>query len=253
MWVGQTTLSRSKAFLLSRLARRNAQVIWDRPVCSFTFDDVEASAIRTGLPILAEQGVQGTWYVAGSFVGNGLERADIETLTRAGQDIQCHTYSHYRLSNGSAAELREDAQANRRFMRDFVPAPGLEHFSYPFGQVNLAAKRALLKDYRTLRSVYPGVNARTVDLGLLRSNAIYAGNFDVMRVERLVQIAVRTGGWLIFYTHGVEAEPDAWGCRPEQLSATLRCCLDAGLEPLSVAQAYRRLTPADGVAGDAPR
>lgn len=233
-------LGRAKELVLRRTAARRTRLHWDRPVCSFTFDDVETSAVTNGLPVLSALGIQATWYVAAGLAGRSFAVGDLGLLAGACQDVQCHTYSHYRLRSGSPAGIREDAARNRQALQALLPDRRVEHFSYPFGQVSPAAKAALGHDYQTLRGVFPGVNAGTIDLNLLRGNPIYARRFDSRQVQALIATTVRQRGWLIFYTHGVEAAPDDWGCTAEQLAETAQRCLEAGLEPLSIAQAYEK-------------
>ena len=79
-----------------------------------------------GMPILNHYDVKATYYVAMGLVHSkpnntkGTDRDiemylnpdDILELHHNEHDIACHTYSHYMLETGSAAELAQDACRN---------------------------------------------------------------------------------------------------------------------------------------------
>jgi len=142
---------------------------------------------------------------------------------------------------GTPEALRADAERNRTYLQSVLQSNVIEHFSFPFGEVSLTAKRTLLEDYRSLRSIYPGVNRGRVDLGLLRANSIYSATFEQARFERLVELAVRSHGWLILYTHGVCESPDKWSCTPRTVRLTVDHCLRAGMTPMSVSDVCREI------------
>ena len=224
-------MSGLRATGLSMLAARRRDIRLAVPTCSITFDDVPFSAVEHGVPVLRRHGVNATFYVAA-----GLRREDgfldpetVRTLADGGFDIACHTYSHYRLCAGTAAGIAEDATRNRMaFSTDFSIAPPRD-YSYPFGEVTVAAKRVLGVHYATMRSIYPGVNARRSDLLLLRANPVYSLSIRWAEISRLLRQAVRHSGWLIFYTHGIEPAPDDWGCTAEDLDRLLHECKLAGM------------------------
>lgn len=224
-------MSRLKATGLSRLAARRRDIRLAVPTCSITFDDVPLSTVEHGVPVLRRHGVNATFYVAA-----GLRREDgfldpetVRTLAGAGFDIGCHTYSHYSLYAGTAGGVAEDTARNRAaFSADFNIAPPRD-YSYPFGEVTVAAKRVLGAHYATMRSIYPGVNARGSDLLLLRANPVYSRSIQWAEIGRLLRQAVRHSGWLIFYTHGIEPAPDEWGCTAEDLDRLLHECKQAGM------------------------
>ncbi|MGT2503336.1 polysaccharide deacetylase family protein [Bradyrhizobium guangxiense] len=70
---------------------------------SFTFDDAPDSAAGEGAALLEQHGGRGTFYLAGSLIGqpsdhwHGLSDDAIVGLHRAGHEIACHTFSHQRL------------------------------------------------------------------------------------------------------------------------------------------------------------
>ncbi len=240
-----TLKSQIKAAALSRIARRRIMVRLDRPTVSFTFDDVPHSAIQNGLPVLRALGVSATFYVAAGLgsADGCLTADDTRRLVSDGFDVGCHTYSHYRLSDGSADGLQSDAARNRAAFETSLHIPPARDFSFPFGEVSVDAKRRLARSYATLRTSYAGVNAGTCDATMLRANPIYSESLRMERVRQLCEETVAAHGWLIFYTHGVEDHPDRWGCTASELEQVIRTCLDCDLDVRTVRSVSEELLP----------
>jgi peptidoglycan/xylan/chitin deacetylase (PgdA/CDA1 family) len=252
---GRLGLRQLKTDYLRLFATRKIDIALQQAVISFTFDDVPRSAYQNGLPVLNSHGVKATFYVAGGLSGssatanpepggNGqyLGPDDILDLHRRGHEIACHTYSHYRLDTGSAEGLAADARKNVMALEALHGAIRVEHFSYPFGQVSFRLKRLLSPAYRTMRSSRSGVNGAGTDLNLLLAMSIYDSTFDRKRLVATIEHAVCTGGWLVFYTHGVSTTPGKYDCTPEQLSWVLEQCSRHGAKLLPVAAACDRIT-----------
>ena len=223
----------------------------DRAIISITFDDVPYSAMENGLPVLERHGVKATFYIATALsTANAstdsdtctterfLNRLNIEQLHQSGHDIACHTRSHYRLDQGDAAEMERDAVANVKTLSSWIEGKQIQHFSYPFGLVSFQAKKRLSKHYRTMRSSRPGINTKRSDLYLLRATSLYSPGFKKPALSNIIKEAVKQGGWLIIYTHGVSDNPGPYDCTPEQLDWTIGQAVESGARILTVADAY---------------
>ncbi|HEB87259.1 MAG TPA: hypothetical protein ENI68_09645, partial [Gammaproteobacteria bacterium] len=226
---------------LQTFASKRIPVRMGRPIISITFDDVPRTAMTNGVPILDRCGVKATFYVAmglsrreDSFIGP----EEIVELSRCGHDISCHTYSHYRLNTGTAQSMAADAQKNVHELCQLLDVTSIDHFSYPFGQVNFKAKRLLGNNYKTLRSSRPGINQVSTDMYLLRAISLYSDRFDKESIKQVIRKAEHSGGWLIFYTHGVSDNPDAYSCTPEQFEWLLDQCKSSKAEILPISEAY---------------
>lgn len=248
-------LKEAKTRYLQSVAGNPIPVELERPIISITFDDVPRSAMTNGVPLLDNFDVKATFYVASGLSKTGsidrvennydqgcfLTPEDILSLHDSGHHIACHTYSHYMLSKGTAKELSQDARKNVRELCKTLNTSSIDHFSYPFGQVNFEAKKLLSKYYKTMRSSRPGINNKTTDLNLLRANGFYDSTFDEVSVRRLIEKAERSGGWLIFYTHRVTHDPDAYSCTPAQFEWLIMQCKSSKAQILPVCAAYRTI------------
>jgi hypothetical protein len=93
--------------------------------------------------------------------------------------------------------------------------------------------------FRTSRGVLPGVNSGIVDLQYLRSSPLIDIEMDADGIDRVLDQAVATNGWLIFYSHDVEDEPSPYGCTPGLLRHALDATARRKMPVLSVAEALR--------------
>lgn len=125
--------------------------------------------------------------------------------------------------------MASDAARNRQLLESLAGVGKVTDFAYPYGQISIRAKRELGRSYRTLRSVYAGLNGPRSDLHMLRANPLYSHSLDLNAVRLLAEHASRLGAWLIFYTHSVTEAPDAHSCTARDLEKVIEICKHAGL------------------------
>lgn len=229
-------------------ARRDAVARFERPIVSFSFDDVPESAAATGAEILERTGVRGTYYVSGGLCGEDsplgryADVAAIRGLAERGHEIGCHSFSHLDCARADEAEIESDLDFNEGFLAQL----GLEAdtFAYPYGEVSLAAKRVAGRRFQAARTVRPGMIKGGCDLNHLPSVGIEGPNGEA-RAAAWIERAAAACGWLILYTHDVRAEPSPWGCTPETLARLEAHAVGKGCVVLPVHQALRRALGAE--------
>jgi peptidoglycan/xylan/chitin deacetylase (PgdA/CDA1 family) len=215
------------------------------PMVSFTFDDAPVSAGTRGAAMLEEYDARGTFYVSGGLIdswsGNWttISADDVVDLHRRGHEIACHTFSHARATDLTAAAMAAELENNRNYLLSLDRSIKIENFAYPYGTGSVLRKGQLGKMFRTSRGVLPGVNSGTVDLQYLRSSPLIDREMDADGIERVLDEAVATNGWLIFYSHDVEDEPSPYGCTPALLRHALDATARRKMPVLSVAEALR--------------
>ena len=232
-------------------ANNRVPVRLERPIISITFDDVPRTALENGVPILDRHNIKATFYVATGLSKDSINKSrdenikyesylypdDIAGLHLSGHNIACHTYSHYMLDSGSPEGLERDAYKNIEALKSILGPVPIEHFSYPFGQVNFKTKKLLSKYYKSMRSSRPGINLSPTDLNLLRATSIYNPTFNKAHIIKLIKTTEQYGGWLIFYTHGVEDFPDNYSCTPVQFEWLIKQCSKSTAQLLTVSDA----------------
>lgn len=224
---------------LSRLTcRRPARLDLTRPVVTFSFDDIPASAAHEGAAVLEARGVRGVFYVCAGLYGRDghmgrfADAAEIRRLAERGHEIGGHTFDHIDCRRAAPAALAADLDANDRALAAFGPAP---HFAFPYGEVSPRAKALLSRRYATLRGVHKGLMRDGDDLNQMPGVGIEgAGGEAVARAW--IDRAVRRNAWLILYTHDVRPSPSPWGCTPEVLAAAVDHALASGCEIRTISQ-----------------
>lgn len=212
---------------------------------SFTFDDVPKSATTIGARILDEYNARGTFYIAGGLVdkwsGNwtGPSVDDIVSLHRRGHEVACHTFSHTRAIDLTAAAMTAEIEKNRRYFAALDPSIKIENFAYPYGLGSVSHKDQLRNRFRSSRSILPGINAGIVDLQYLRATPLIEHQIDRDGIERVFEQAIVTSGWLIFYSHDVATTPSRYGCSPSLLRDALDAASRRKIPILSIAEALR--------------
>jgi peptidoglycan/xylan/chitin deacetylase (PgdA/CDA1 family) len=215
------------------------------PIVSFTFDDIPRSAATTGAGILEDHGARGTFYVSGGLVGTAspdwtnVEAQDIVALHDKGHEIGCHTFSHKRACDLDARTLADEIKRNRAYLRTLKPSIEVENFAYPFGYGSYVRKGQLKKEFKSCRSIAPGVNSGTVDLQFLRALPLIDYRIDRSAIERAFDEALNTNGWLIFYSHDVAGRPSPYGCSPALMNHALEAASIRKIPVLNMAEASR--------------
>jgi len=161
-------------------------------------------------------------------------------VLEAGHEVGCHTYSHIDCAAAGRATILKDIDRNGEALAA-VGGGALSHFAYPFGRVSHPARQHLGLRFRTCRGIFPGINANSIDLALLRANKLYGGPRDFARARRLIAEVGRTGGWLIFFTHDVSETPSPFGCSPVALDELVQVALHARCAVAPIGQALADL------------
>ncbi|HZZ90320.1 MAG TPA: polysaccharide deacetylase family protein [Caulobacteraceae bacterium] len=230
-----------------RLASRRPAQAPARPMVSFSFDDVPASAAEAGAAVLEARGLKGTFYVAAALAGSAdavtgpMADADaVRKLSRTGHEIGCHTYSHLDCGQAAAGDAIEDVARNAETLSAWgVSRPTT--FAYPFGDVAPQTKRALAGRFSLMRALHEGVVAAGSDLNQAPSVCI-AGPDAASKGDYWLHRAVERSGWLILCLHDIAEQPSAFGCTPAVLARLVDRCLEAGLEAVTVAEGASRIS-----------
>jgi peptidoglycan/xylan/chitin deacetylase (PgdA/CDA1 family) len=222
------------------LAMRNA-----KPVITFTFDDAPASACETGAALLERYEARGTYYISGggcglASPGGRLATAvQLKTLCAAGHEIGCHTFSHAAVADIGHEALVAELERNRVFLQSLDGAVAVRNFAYPYGDLCFREKRYLERRFDSCRSLIPGVNVGTVDLGALKSCELQDASIDRHGIGEIIGEAVRRNGWLIFTCHDVEEKPSGLGVSPDLLEFAVQAARVRGCDILTAADALR--------------
>jgi peptidoglycan/xylan/chitin deacetylase (PgdA/CDA1 family) len=232
---------------LVRLAeRRPARRAPGHAMVSFSFDDTPATAVTEGRAALEAHGLRGTYFVAAGLAGRtgpmgpNAVRDDLMQAAAAGHEIACHTYSHLDCGQADRATIEADIARNSAALSGWGAAPATT-FAYPYGDVSLAAKRALGGRYDLLRGLHHGLIDAGADLNQAPAVGIEGPEGEAI-VRDWIDRAIDRRAWLIVYTHDVAAAPSPFGCTPGALNRLIDHALTHKAEIVTVAEGARRLT-----------
>jgi peptidoglycan/xylan/chitin deacetylase (PgdA/CDA1 family) len=244
------TIGRLQGGLSRKLARyvvtKRVRARNDRPLVTFTFDDIPDSAFIHGARVLEDRGTRGTFYIAGGLCGTTeadrrlISASDCVELHRRGHEIGCHTFSHPVVQSLGPDAFSAELDRNMEFFASLVPDLRLKNFCYPYGMTSLSRKLQAQARFHSCRGSIAGINAGTVDLGMLKGVPI-DHTTDAAKIVRAIDETVRRNGWLIFFTHDVALVPTWIGCTPQLLDTAVATALKRGCDVVTVREGLRRI------------
>lgn len=226
------------------------------PIATITFDDFPHSAWTAGAPVLENYGIRGTYFVSAAFSPQTLRRSPAAGLTEGvryfeledivaayaqGHEIGCHSFDHINAPLQTNAQLEQSIRSNARFVKGLLGDVTMTSFAFPQGQANIRTKRLLSRRFAVCRGTWPGVNAGSFDLALLRCVNLNSFTLQKYPVSQLINKVKARNGWIIFNTHDVSAAPSRWGCTPELLNSVVSELVNNGIEILSMKDALKHV------------
>lgn len=230
--------------LVRNLPRRVKDVVPERPIVSFTFDDVPVSARENGAAILERHGVLGTFYVAGGIAGamhDGqlmLDDAGYRDLASRGHEIGHHGFAH-RTPSALRSGYRGDLDRNDAYLSAIIDGYA-RNFAFPYGRSSLGARRHVGERFRSARGVEMGINRDASDFDLLRAVQMQSHS-TAAGLTRWIDDVVAMPGWLIYLTHDVKDDASEYGVRPDLLDHVVSYAIATGCEVLTIDAALDRL------------
>jgi peptidoglycan/xylan/chitin deacetylase (PgdA/CDA1 family) len=225
--------------------RRPARGRLTRTMVSFAFDDAPASALTVGGAILERFGKRGTYFISAGLAGTRGHMGDyasqdqIMAASRAGHEIACHTYSHLDCAQVSGVVVARDIARNSATLMDWG-APEPTSFAYPFGDVGAAAKLAAAERFTFSRALHRGVVNTGSDLNQAPAIGI-EGEAGEKLAMRWMDKAHDQLGWVILFTHGVEAEHTPFGATADGFSRLVGAAVAREFDVVTIAEGARRL------------
>jgi peptidoglycan/xylan/chitin deacetylase (PgdA/CDA1 family) len=225
-------------------ASKPAQLVFEEPILSVTFDDFPVSAAQEGARILESHGARGTYYAsAGMSETNGpsglnFSPTDIQRLVAAGHEIGCHSYAHRDAARNDVFTSLEDLAKNRdALVRMGAPSPRAHAF--PYGETTDQLKDGLPPRFASARGILPGINYGRADLAQLHAFPMF-GPAWLEQANIALKRAAKRKAWLIAFTHDIADAPSPWGTRGADLDALLRTAHQLGFIVLPVSAALER-------------
>lgn len=221
----------------------------DRPIVSFTFDDVPDTALSAGAGILEAHDARGTFYISAGLLDRReqdrrLIDADgcAELLSR-GHELGCHTFSHLNLQHTSRQKLITDLDRNAQAFEAIAPGFIPRNFAFPYNAGALRHRGELTRRFRSMRGGANGINRGPTDRSYLLSYPLQQPAQHLAQMRQIVDKVASRPGWLIFFGHDLSPQPTPYGCTPEQFKALVDHTSASGCTILTIDQALERFEP----------
>ncbi|HEV8374774.1 MAG TPA: polysaccharide deacetylase family protein [Candidatus Polarisedimenticolia bacterium] len=174
------------------LRRMEGEGLPPRTVC-LTFDDGKKSDLHRVAPILASEGVRGTFFIIPGWLGNpNIMGADeVRSLADLGMEIGSHSQTHPFMTSLTEPGLAAETALSKEFLEELVGKP-VECFSYPYGDVDGRVRDAVARaGYRAACGTRRGGNSRGSDWLLLRRWGMHEGT-GTDGLRRILELGVPT-------------------------------------------------------------
>lgn len=108
----------------------------NRPgAATFTFDDGYESQFTTGVQLLNDRNMKGTFFIITDWSsGHGWDWDTVRQIAEQGYEIGSHSVSHPDLSNIPESQLREELERSRDIIDQNVTSQSCISFAYPFAE-----------------------------------------------------------------------------------------------------------------------
>jgi peptidoglycan/xylan/chitin deacetylase (PgdA/CDA1 family) len=166
---------------------------------------------------------------------------DLPSLLDLGHELGCHTFEHSPAWETSPARFEADVIRNTAALKKHAPGAEFRTHSYPISYPQPETKHRVEQYFDCCRGCGQTFNWATIDLNYL---AAFFIEQDAHRPEFIRETIIenqRAGGWLIFATHDVCANPSRFGCTPELFRDVVRFAFETGAEILPVAKALKTI------------
>lgn len=238
-------IKKIKQTILESIYKKSQNIQLDKPIISFTFDDVPPSAVTNGAKYLNQYGFKGTYYVA-SGIAEGetsyLSKEHLEDLNNNDHEIACHTFNHIGLRWVSSKTANQQSSKNIAAIQQVLPHYPVTNFSYPFGEAGLFSKRILRTMFDSMRTSDAGINFGMTDMSHLRAISLYSNSFNRNSLLDVIQQTIENNAWTIFYTHDVTDEFGPWGTSITDFKWLLAQCNNHEIDVLSIRDAIKVIT-----------
>jgi|GEM_PF-181609 peptidoglycan/xylan/chitin deacetylase (PgdA/CDA1 family) len=217
----------------------------EKPIVTFTFDDVPETALA-GARLLEQAKARGTFYISTALLGRRtahwtvIDAEGVRELHHAGHEIGLHGHAHLPVGLRGASEFAADITRNRETLRSIDPGMLAENFAYPYGLANFARKLRLSKLVRSSRGVESGVNSGTMDAQLIRSVALGEESLGYAEIDHYLDRTIAKNGWLVFFTHDVGDAPSPYGVSKRMLHYAIEAAIRRGIDILTLSAALDR-------------
>ncbi|MBN1696506.1 MAG: polysaccharide deacetylase family protein [Spirochaetales bacterium] len=216
----------------------------DKPLISFTFDDIPSSAFTEGGAILRKYGLHATFYISLGLLGKETPTGkiisvnDLKNIVSEGHEIGCHTFSHLDAWHTNTKDFEEAIKKNRDSLETLLPGTYFRTLSYPIAVPKPLTKRTAGRYFVCCRGGGQTNNRTAIDFNLLKGYFIdKRNNKNLQEIMKMIDKNRVERGWLIFATHDIGDQPTPFGCGAGVFEKIVQYSIESGATILPVVKA----------------
>lgn len=175
----------------------------DQGFVSICMDDSWDTQFSLGVPELDKRDLKSTIYHLTAPLENNyttnMSWLNALEIANNGHEVASHTVFHKNLIKQSEDIIDKELKNSKRWL-ELALGRQVRNFSSPYGKFNPQIKDVATKYYDSHRTVNVGLNSQNSDLYGLRAYDIL-NTFPVSQVKKIIDHAVLTNGWCIFFFH----------------------------------------------------
>ena len=218
-----------------------------QPVVSVTFDDGWESAYTNAFPLLQQDGFHTTQYIiSGELTNNAyMSAGQLRAMQQTGTEIASHTVDHPDLTTLNAGELDHELKDSQSTLERLFGGR-VQDFTSPYGAYNVYTLHQIGLYYRSQKNAEGDASSTADPLRTINTaanfNPLNFPSFSVRNtttaadIQRLIDEAVKTNGWLVLTYHQVDNSGGEFAVTPAVFKQQLDLIRNSPMRSATVGQ-----------------
>jgi len=211
---------------------------------SITFDDGDITQWTRAKKILEDFGYKASFYIVSdnsndpvdtkTGVVYAMNRTQLLALQDDGHIIGSHSHGHYHMTELTNANARTELKLSKKTLENW--GLNISSFCFPYGDYNDKLISMTKNYYSFAMTTDEGLNGYDAIEGKYRLLRVDPAKKSKKEIESLIDIAERTGSWLIFYYHAIGPghKGDDYWVTTKRFKSTLKYIESKGLEVVPI-------------------
>ncbi len=216
---------------------------WSEGMVTLSFDDAWASQYAQALPVLAQHGLKGTFYILTQPVQNGwsgyMTPAQVIDVASKGHDMQGHTVTHRNLTGLSQSAIDAEIKNSKTYIEGLTGRT-VTSLAYPYGSSNAKViERAKLAGYTNGRAADPtipfGFNTQTTSRFTINSFSPNSA-VSVAQIKAAIDKAKAEKTWFVLSMHEIKVNGDQYSMTPAAFAEVVNHIKASGIKVVTMSE-----------------
>lgn len=217
---------------------------FDHPLVSITFDDGWQSTYDNAVPILAQYGYKGTFFVNPLSLDTKafMSTTEMHRLITSNHEVASHGLKHINFTTVNAKELDTQLGASKTFISEQTGMSAID-FATPYGESDAEVTAVAKKYYRSSRGTESGINTRQ-NFDPYNLRVLFMGpDMKTTQITQAINEARAHNGWLILVYHQIQNKKSSENITPSMFAKQLKLIQANGLPVRTIESALQEIYP----------